>query len=166
MKTYIGERLEEGAEVYVIDHDEADGPGKRYPLALRLEIANHSPDGFEWGYGGSGPAQLALAILADHIGPEAPPAVCPYCERTMVRGACEDMDKDPAEIECGFDWLHSRNAHLRWAKVLGLYMDFKRDVIAGLEADRFELITDHISVWLANARRRPASSAAGEGGAQ
>ena len=26
-------------------------------------IRNHSPDGFNWGYGGSGPAQLALAIL-------------------------------------------------------------------------------------------------------
>jgi hypothetical protein len=26
-------------------------------------IRNHSPNGFEWGYGGSGPAQLALAIL-------------------------------------------------------------------------------------------------------
>jgi len=26
---------------------------------------NHSPDGFEWGYGGSGPAQLALAIYQD-----------------------------------------------------------------------------------------------------
>ena len=27
------------------------------------KIVNHSPDGFNWGYGGSGPAQLALAIL-------------------------------------------------------------------------------------------------------
>ena len=27
------------------------------------QIRNHSPDGFCWGYGGSGPAQLALAIL-------------------------------------------------------------------------------------------------------
>ncbi len=27
------------------------------------KIINHSPDGFSWGYGGSGPAQLALAIL-------------------------------------------------------------------------------------------------------
>jgi len=26
------------------------------------KIRNHSPDGFNWGYGGSGPAQLALAI--------------------------------------------------------------------------------------------------------
>jgi len=27
------------------------------------ERRNHSPDGFSWGYGGSGPAQLALAIV-------------------------------------------------------------------------------------------------------
>lgn len=26
-------------------------------------IINHSPDGFNWGYGGSGPAQLALALM-------------------------------------------------------------------------------------------------------
>lgn len=26
-------------------------------------VVNHSPDGFSWGYGGSGPSQLALAIL-------------------------------------------------------------------------------------------------------
>lgn len=26
-------------------------------------VNNHSPDGFNWGYGGSGPAQLALAIM-------------------------------------------------------------------------------------------------------
>lgn len=27
------------------------------------EVHNHSPDGFNWGFGGSGPAQLALAIM-------------------------------------------------------------------------------------------------------
>ncbi len=30
-----------------------------------LKVYNHSPDGFSWGYGGSGPAQLALAILLE-----------------------------------------------------------------------------------------------------
>lgn len=30
-----------------------------------LELRNHSPDGFAWGYHGSGPAQLALAILLE-----------------------------------------------------------------------------------------------------
>lgn len=32
------------------------------------EIINHSPDGFNWGYGGSGPAQLALGLLLDVTG--------------------------------------------------------------------------------------------------
>lgn len=37
-----------------------------HPLDLELSFAikQHSPDGFNWGYGGSGPAQLALAIIA------------------------------------------------------------------------------------------------------
>lgn len=29
------------------------------------KIKNHSPDGFSWGYSGSGPAQLALAIMLE-----------------------------------------------------------------------------------------------------
>jgi hypothetical protein len=32
------------------------------PVASQ-RVWNHSPSGFAWGYGGSGPAQLALAIL-------------------------------------------------------------------------------------------------------
>jgi hypothetical protein len=38
------------------------------PLDPRLDLDNHSPTGFEWGYAGSGPAQLALALLADALG--------------------------------------------------------------------------------------------------
>ena len=34
------------------------------------QLHNHSPSGFEWGYGGSGPAQLALAMLLDFTGNE------------------------------------------------------------------------------------------------
>jgi hypothetical protein len=37
------------------------------PLRFRRDLRCHSPAEFEWGYGGSGPAQLALAILADHL---------------------------------------------------------------------------------------------------
>lgn len=29
------------------------------------KLVNHSPNGFSWGYSGSGPAQLALALLLD-----------------------------------------------------------------------------------------------------
>jgi hypothetical protein len=58
MKTYEGRR-EGHAVTITVD-------GRR--LDPRLDLWNHSPTGFEWGYGGSGPAQLALAILADHLG--------------------------------------------------------------------------------------------------
>lgn len=39
--------------------------GKRISPARSQKIRNHSPDGFAWGYGGSGPSQLALAILLE-----------------------------------------------------------------------------------------------------
>ena len=41
--------------------------GDARALQPRLDLANRSPTGFEWGYLGSGPAQLALAILADAL---------------------------------------------------------------------------------------------------
>lgn len=37
--------------------------GVRIAPGRSQRLRNHSPDGFNWGYGGSGPAQLALAIL-------------------------------------------------------------------------------------------------------
>jgi hypothetical protein len=56
MKHYSGRR-EGHAVIVTVD-------GRR--LNPRLDLWNHSPTGFEWGYCGSGSAQLALAILADH----------------------------------------------------------------------------------------------------
>ena len=37
-------------------------------LNPRLDLRNHSPSGLSWGYGGSGPAQLSLALIADATG--------------------------------------------------------------------------------------------------
>lgn len=61
MKTYLGRATNRGA-VFRADALTID------KLPLRLDLVNHSPTGFEWGYGGSGPAQLALALLADATG--------------------------------------------------------------------------------------------------
>ena len=58
MKRYEGRREGHAVDVSVNGR----------PLNPRLDLWNHSPTGFEWGYGGSGPAQLALALLADHLG--------------------------------------------------------------------------------------------------
>lgn len=41
--------------------------GKPLSLKKSLEVYSHSPTGFSWGYGGSGPAQLALAILLRYL---------------------------------------------------------------------------------------------------
>ncbi len=57
MSRYEGYRTKGGPIVTV------DGE----PLDPRLDLYNHNPTGFEWGCCGSGPAQLALAILADHL---------------------------------------------------------------------------------------------------
>ena len=40
------------------------------PLPLRLDLWKISPSGFNWGYGGAGPGQLALAVLAHAAGDE------------------------------------------------------------------------------------------------
>lgn len=48
----------EDFHVHVVDQT-----GAAHALDPRLDLRNHSPTGFAWGYGGSGPAQLALAIL-------------------------------------------------------------------------------------------------------
>lgn len=44
--------------------------GKPFPPEPSLRLANKSPAGFSWGYAGSGPAQLALALLYDVTGDE------------------------------------------------------------------------------------------------
>lgn len=59
--TFCGAGIAKGETLVLVD-------GR--PLELRLDLCNHSPTGFEWGYGGSGPAQLALAILAHHFSVE------------------------------------------------------------------------------------------------
>lgn len=61
-KQIIGNGQETGGcDVYVEDTESGD----RHELDPRLNMVNHSPDGFQWGYSGSGPAQLAFAILME-----------------------------------------------------------------------------------------------------
>jgi len=61
MKRYEGGRSLDGAIVTV------DGR----PLPPRYDLKRLSPTGFEWTYEGAGPAQLALALLAEHLQDDA-----------------------------------------------------------------------------------------------
>jgi hypothetical protein len=56
---YEGIREQDKAEVYrVTEHGRLEVPKWH-------AVRNHSPAGFEWGYSGSGPAQLALALAME-----------------------------------------------------------------------------------------------------
>lgn len=80
MKIYIG-----------IGHDDQEpGPARIYvsqpegepePLEHRVR---HSPDGFNWGYGGSGPADTARSILWDVLGREPAPELYQSFKRAYV----------------------------------------------------------------------------------
>ena len=69
MKHYHGWREASEAGPGVVKVTEEWGIHR--PLNPRLDLANKSPDGFQWGYAGSGPAQLALALIADATGDDA-----------------------------------------------------------------------------------------------
>lgn len=71
-------------------------------LDLRLDLRNHSPTGYAWGYGGSGPAQLALAILCDALGDDqrAERVYQPFKDATVAR-----FDRDG-------HWILARNTVL------------------------------------------------------
>ena len=63
MTTYYGIRRYGGTGPQLVFRDND-------PLSLKpsQRLVNHSPDGFNWGYGGDGPKQLALALLLDVTG--------------------------------------------------------------------------------------------------
>jgi len=61
----VGRWADDGFTVAVIPGDDAETSRL---LPLPLDLRNHSPSGFAWGYGGSRPAQIALAIRADAVG--------------------------------------------------------------------------------------------------
>jgi len=72
MKVYEGGRFLEGASVTV------DGR----PLDARFDLKVFSTAGFEWTYEGTGPRQLSLALLADHLGDDQ--MALAQCEQFMV----------------------------------------------------------------------------------
>lgn len=59
MQGFLSQLLEDENLIYI--------NGERLEAQASQKLRNHSPSGFAWGYGGSGPAQLALAILLKYL---------------------------------------------------------------------------------------------------
>ena len=65
----------------------------------------HSPTGFNWSYGGSGPADLARSILWDHLGKEPSPAWYQEFKRAFVATWGDEWQISSLEIQ---DWIDTR----------------------------------------------------------
>ncbi|MBR2120803.1 MAG: hypothetical protein IJ935_19615 [Afipia sp.] len=90
MKHYVGDRTIDGVKVTV------DGA----PLNPRTEVMEYSKNGFEWSYEGPEPRQLALALLADHLGDpaSAKAAVDPFM-RAVVANFGNEWEMTSSDID-------------------------------------------------------------------
>jgi hypothetical protein len=106
--------------------------GDVYPLP---HIVRHSPTGFAWGYGGSGPAELARCLLIHFYGDAA------KCGRCDGRGT----EAEHYCLACGGDGYTLPVS----------YQDFKFDIIARIPQDEgWRLSGADILRWTRE-RRRP-----------
>lgn len=117
---FLGKR-KDGALRVVTDMLVEDDLTRRSTLPLRLDIRNHSPSGFECGYGGSGPAQLALAICANHL-------------------SRHDLRAQSAAVTLGIELKPVSSLADRVA--LLVYQDYKHDVVASLPRESDWTIDD------------------------
>ena len=89
-----------------------DGESVPLPLEPSLKLRDHSPTGFSWGYNGSGPAQLALALLLDAT--SDPDKACQFYQEfkwAMVAGFSKEWAMLRSEI---LNWvLLAENQDLR-----------------------------------------------------
>ena len=104
-------------------------PGQRGDVATNVPhiVVSHSPDGYEFGYGGSGPSDLALNIVENAL---------------RESGLLGELNIKPYKTNC-----YRGQAHM--AAYL-LHQDFKWDFIAGLDNldyvtgnDATPSLTDH-----------------------
>jgi hypothetical protein len=131
--------------------------GKPLRVSPRLDLCNHSPTGLSWGYGGSGPAQTALAILADFL-----VALARAEDKAMVELAVKASGKFnlPVFWECPEPLTLQEGAE---AAALALHQKFKGDFVARWPMDgAWTLTGDQIKEWLGSRLAERATSKAKE----
>lgn len=97
------------------------GSGGDYEVPER--VVHHSPTGLEFGYEGSGPADLALTILADYF------------------------NVPPADVKAAMSRFGDASPEAR--RVVALYQGFKRRFVGPARGDRLEIEGDAIGEWVA-----------------
>lgn len=100
-------RLAATVEVIVISADGV-GPLQHYPF--------HNPVGFDWGYLGHGPADLARCILLHHLGiePECVGALYPPSEEELPVSYHEFLSEVIAPLPRCLQWFLTRDQVAAW----------------------------------------------------
>lgn len=107
-KLYLGSRVPATGSRFRELKVEVRAPtGEISLLAPRLDLRNHSLTGFECSYRGSGPAQLALAILADCLGDEEAARLYQDYKDAVIAYLPSDDDWIISEKQIR-DWLAAR----------------------------------------------------------
>lgn len=137
MKVYFGHRVftpdnPTWGDPVVAVHDVVTREDARNAEAIKpcncrslATVTYHSPDGIDWGYPGSGPADLALSILADYFGET----------HEQVLEALRSL------------WSPR-------SKAAALHQRFKDQFIANEQRDEWQIRADVIDVWLASTSNR------------
>ena len=95
---YAGARGPDGSVKVVAIRD-----GRQYPLR---HLVHHSPTGMEWGYHGSGPADLARSIIGDVMGTEKPrPDIYQVFKLEFVSGWGDRWEISREDVE---EWLRKK----------------------------------------------------------
>lgn len=99
---YVGQRLlrPDGR----IDGCRVTVNGRRLRAARSQRVWNHSPDGFEWGYRGSGPSQLALALVLDAT------------DSSAIAGLCYGWFRDALVANWGDAWAITAGEIREWVE--------------------------------------------------
>lgn len=99
MKQYTGARTMDGIRVLV------DGAA----LDERTDLKRFTVNGFEWTYEGAAPSQLALALLADHLGDDRKTlALCEPFMRAVVANLENDWALTGAEIDAAIKQIEGQ----------------------------------------------------------
>lgn len=100
---YWGKRISECGHQPVYKQLLPDGETTQLSPKASQRLRNHSPDGFQWGRNGAGPAQLALALLLDVTGnPELTQAHYQNFKVDKVASWGEEWEVTSREI---LEWL-------------------------------------------------------------
>lgn len=141
---YHGSRNEAGGSVVAVETAAGE------LLGTLRHVERHSPGGFSWGYGGSGPADLARSLLLAALGDAAACLLCRARRQVVLTETGEGLpyedgdDVNPeliAKCVCSDGYRSVPYQEFKWKFVAGWGAEWKMsrtEILAWLHANGIE----------------------------